>query len=161
MAFPLRVIDAVRAAWPEDKPLSVRISATDWAEGGLAGDEPAQIAAMLKAHGVDIVDVSTGETSATAMPVYGRLYQTPFADEIRNEAGVPTIAVGNITEPDQINSILVAGRADLVALGRPHLHDPVWTLRAAASAGHKDVFVPAPYAMGQAQALRLAQRPTT
>jgi anthraniloyl-CoA monooxygenase len=159
LRFPLAVIAAVRAAWPSGKPLMVRFSANDWvgADGITPGDAVI-IAAMLRDHGADIIDVSAGETSPTALPVHGRMFQTPFADRIRNEAHVPTIAVGNISDADQINSILAAGRADLVALGRPHLFDPVWTLRAAASAGHLEQAVPPPYRLGFAQALRAGQR---
>lgn len=155
MRFPLRVVEAVRAAWPREKPLAVRISAHDWmGEAGITATEAVGIAAMLHGAGVDLIDVSAGETSPSARPVHGRMFQTPFADRVRNEAGVPTIAVGNIVEADQINSILTAGRADLVALGRPHLADPHWTMRAAAAAGYEEFFVPAPYRVGQMQALR-------
>lgn len=159
LRFPLRVIAAVRGAWPQDKPLAVRISANDWVgEAGVTPGEAVEIARALKAAGVDIVDVSAGETAPEARPVYGRMFQTPFADQIRNEARVPTIAVGNIADPDQVNSILTAGRADLVALGRTHLFDPVWTLRAAASAGYEEQPVPAPYKVGQAMAMRSARQ---
>ncbi|WCT80150.1 bifunctional salicylyl-CoA 5-hydroxylase/oxidoreductase [Novosphingobium humi] len=157
LRFPLRVAAAVRAAWPAGKPMAVRISANDWV--GAAGVTPAEavaIAEAFKAVGVDIIDVSAGETAPRARPTYGRMFQTPFADQIRNEAHMPTMAVGNITQPDQINSILMAGRADLVAVGRPHLVDPSWTLRAAAQAGEEGQFVPAPYALGQTQAQQLA-----
>src|SRR5690606_28680942 len=135
----------------KERPLAVRLSATDWA--GTAGvniGEAVEIARRFKAAGVDLIDVSAGETDPRARPVYGRMFQTPMADQIRNEADVPVIAVGNITDADQANSILAAGRADLVALGRPHLADPVWTLRAAAEAG-RDVFVPEAYRSGQDQ----------
>lgn len=157
LRFPLRVAAAMRAAWPAGKPMAVRISANDWV--GAAGVTPAEavaIAEAFKAVGVDIIDVSAGETAPRARPTYGRMFQTPFADQIRNEAHMPTMAVGNITQPDQINSILMAGRADLVAVGRPHLVDPSWTLRAAAQAGEEGQFVPAPYALGQTQARQLA-----
>ncbi|AXB76377.1 bifunctional salicylyl-CoA 5-hydroxylase/oxidoreductase [Novosphingobium sp. P6W] len=158
MRLPMRVISAVRAAWPQDKPLAVRISANDWVgEAGVTPAEAVQIARMLREAGVDIVDVSAGETAPEGRPVYGRMFQTPFADQIRNEAGVPTIAVGNIADADQVNSILTAGRADLVALGRMHLFDPVWTLRAAADAGYAEQPVPAPYRTGQDMALRAAR----
>ncbi|HVW46112.1 MAG TPA: bifunctional salicylyl-CoA 5-hydroxylase/oxidoreductase [Solirubrobacterales bacterium] len=133
--FPLEVVDACRAAWPEEKPLSVRISATDWAPGGFEGDEAVALAGMLKEHGVDIVDVSTGQVWADDAPAFGRSFQTPFADRIRNEAGIPTIAVGAISSYDDVNTTLLAGRADLCALGRPHLYDPYWTLHAAAEQG--------------------------
>ncbi|WP_404478202.1 bifunctional salicylyl-CoA 5-hydroxylase/oxidoreductase [Novosphingobium sp. BL-52-GroH] len=159
LRFPLRVIAAVRDAWPQDKPLAVRISANDWVgDAGVTPAEAVEIARALHAAGVDIIDVSAGETTPEARPVYGRMFQTPFADQIRNEAQVPTIAVGNIADADQVNSILTAGRADLVALGRTHLFDPVWTLRAAASAGYEEQPVPAPYVAGQAMALRVGRQ---
>jgi anthraniloyl-CoA monooxygenase len=128
--YPLEVLDAVRAAWPG--PLSVRISATDWVDGGFDADDAVAFARLLVAHGVDLVDVSTGQTTPDARPAYGRSYQTPFSDRIRNEVGVPTIAVGAISSADDVNSIVLAGRADLCALARPHLYDPAWTLHAAA-----------------------------
>lgn len=160
LRFPLAVVAAVRAAWPEDKPLAVRISANDWVgEAGVTPAEAVEIARRLKAAGVDLIDVSAGETAPEARPVFGRMFQTPFADHIRNEAQIATLAVGNITDADQVNSILAAGRADLVALGRPHLVDPAWTLRAAAQAGHDGQFVPLPYVPGQQQALRGARQP--
>ncbi|AJP70800.1 bifunctional salicylyl-CoA 5-hydroxylase/oxidoreductase [Sphingomonas hengshuiensis] len=159
LRFPLEVVRAVRAAWPEDKPLAVRISAQDWVgERGVQPADAVGISAALAAAGADIIDVSSGETSPEGRPVYGRMYQTPLSDQIRNEAGVATITVGNIYEADQVNSILAAGRADLVALGRPHLADPAWTLHAAAAAGY-EAFVPPAYALGQAQLMRLASRP--
>ena len=114
----------MRAAWPAHKPMSVRISATDWAEGGITGDDAVEIARAFAEAGVDLVDVSTGQTVRDAQPVYGRMFQTPFSDQVRNEARVATMCVGNITTADQVNTILAAGRADLVALGRPHLVDP-------------------------------------
>lgn len=154
LRFPLAVVEAVRAIWPAARPLAVRLSTTDWAgEAGVTIGESVEIARRLKAAGADIIDVSTGETDPKAQPVYGRMFQTPMADQIRNEAGAPVIAVGAITEADQANSILAAGRADLVALGRPHLADPVWTLRAAAEAGRK-TFVPDVYRPGQDQMVR-------
>jgi len=135
--YPLEVFDAARAVWPDDRPMSVRISATDWASGGFDREDAVKFATMLKAHGCDIVDVSTGQTSADANPAYGRSYQTPFADAIRNRADIPTIAVGAIASFDDVNSILLAGRADLCALARPHLYDPAWTLHAAAEQGYE------------------------
>ncbi|WJT01095.1 bifunctional salicylyl-CoA 5-hydroxylase/oxidoreductase [Novosphingobium humi] len=157
LRFPLRVAAVVRAAWPAGKPMAVRISANDWVgEAGVTPAEAVAIAKAFKAVGVDIIDVSAGETAPRARPTYGRMFQTPFADQIRNEAHMPTMAVGNITQSDQVNSILMAGRADLVAVGRPHLVDPSWTLRAAAQAGEEGQFVPAPYALGQTQARQLA-----
>ena len=158
LRWPIEVIAAVRAAWPAHKPLAVRLSANDWVgQAGVTPVEATEIARRLKAVGVDLIDVSAGETAPDAAPVYGRMFQTPFADQIRNEAKVPVVAVGNITDADQVNSILMAGRADLVALGRPHLFDPVWTLRAAAQAGDDTQFVPPPYRIGQQQAVRNAK----
>jgi anthraniloyl-CoA monooxygenase len=133
--FPLEVVTACRAAWPAEKPLSVRISATDWVPGGFDGDDAVALAALLKELGVDIVDVSTGQVWADDAPAWGRSFQTPFADRIRNEIDVPTIAVGAISSYDDVNTTLLAGRADLCALGRPHLYDPYWTLHAAAEQG--------------------------
>jgi anthraniloyl-CoA monooxygenase len=157
MRFPLEVLDAVRAAWPVHKPISVRISATDWVEGeGIDGDDAVEVARMLKAHGADIVDVSAGQTSTRAKPVYGRMFQTPFAEQIRLEAGIPTIAVGNITAADQVNTIVAAGRADLVALARPHLTNPHLTLEAAAHYGQAAQHWPNPYLAAKSQAMRLA-----
>jgi anthraniloyl-CoA monooxygenase len=158
MRYPLEVFAAMRAAWPEPKPMSVRISATDWVEGGIDGAEAVRIARAFVAAGADIIHVSTGQTSADAKPVYGRMFQTPFSDWIRNEARVPTIAVGNITEVDQINAIITAGRADLVSLGRPHLADPNWTQHAAAQMGWRDQWWPPQYVTGQQQLERLIER---
>ena len=159
MRFPLEVFGAMRAVWPEDKPMSVRISASDWVgEQGVTADEAVDIAAMFVAAGVDIVDVSAGQTSTEAMPVYGRMFQTPFSDRIRNDLGVTTMTVGNIYEPDHVNSILMAGRADLVCLARPHLANPYWTLHAAAALGDEMVDWPAPYLAGRDQVRRLVER---
>ncbi|HUQ13657.1 MAG TPA: bifunctional salicylyl-CoA 5-hydroxylase/oxidoreductase [Novosphingobium sp.] len=159
MRYPLEVFAAVRAAWPEERPISVRISASDWVgDDGVTPHEAVEIAAMLKAAGVDIVDVSAGQTSLQARPVYGRMFQTPFSDRIRNEVGIATMAVGNIYEPDHVNSILMAGRADLVCLARPHLADPYWTLHAAAALGDRQVRWPDPYLAGRDQLYRLAER---
>jgi anthraniloyl-CoA monooxygenase len=133
--FPLEVLDAVRAAWPAAKPVSVRISATDWAEGGMTPEEAVEVARLLKAHGCDIVDVSAGQTVADQKPVYGRLFQTPFSDRIRHEAGIPTMTVGNIASWADVNSIIAAGRADLCVLARAHLYDPYWTRHAAYEQG--------------------------
>jgi anthraniloyl-CoA monooxygenase len=130
--FPLEVLDACRAVWPSDRPLSVRISATDWVAGGFDVDDAVALARMLAAHGCDIVDVSSGQITPLEQPAFGRSYQTPFADRIRSEAGIPTIAVGAISSYDDVNTIICAGRADLCALARPHLYDPAWTLHAAA-----------------------------
>jgi len=159
MRYPLEVFHAVRAVWPEEKPISVRISANDWVgDEGVTPAEAVEIARLLQAAGVDICDVSAGQTSTRAKPVYGRMFQTPFSDRIRNETGMATIAVGNIYEPDHVNSILMAGRADLVALARPHLTDPYWTLHAAATLGDRDVAWPSPYFPGRNQLYRLAER---
>lgn len=159
MRWPLEVFHAVRAAWPADKPISVRISANDWVgDEGVTPAEAVEIARMLQAAGADICDVSAGQTSTRARPVYGRMFQTPFSDRIRNETGMATIAVGNIYEPDHVNSILMAGRADLVALARPHLADPYWTLHAAAKLGDRGVVWPNPYLPGRNQLYRLAER---
>lgn len=155
LRFPLRVFAAMRAAWPAEKPMSVRISATDWAEGGLTEDESIAIARAFAEAGVDLVDVSTGQTSPKSRPVYGRMFQTSFSDAIRNEAEVKTMCVGNITSADQMNTILAAGRADLVALGRPHLADPSFMLKAAAWYG-VDIHQPPQYQPGKDQALRNA-----
>jgi len=131
MRYPLEVFDAVRAVWPEREPMSVKISATDWAEGGLSPEDAVGVARWLREHGCDIVTVSTGQTVPDQKPVYGRLYQTPFSDRIRYEAGIPTMTVGNIASYDDVNSILTAGRADLCVLARGHLFDPYWTRHAA------------------------------
>ena len=149
----------MRAAWPADRPMSVRISATDWAgDDGVTPDEAVAIARAFTDAGADLIDVSAGQTWADAKPVYGRMFQTPFSDKIRNEANVATMAVGNISEPDHVNSILASGRADLVALARPHLIDPMWTLRAAAAQDYRDIFVPPPYLNGMAQLARNLKR---
>jgi anthraniloyl-CoA monooxygenase len=132
LRFPLEVFDAVRSAWPAARPITVRLSATDWYEGGLTADDSVEVARAFAAHGVDALDVSTGQTVAEEQPSFGRSYQTPFADRIRNLTGVATIAVGAISGWDDVNSIILAGRADLCALGRAHLYDPLWTLHAAA-----------------------------
>ncbi len=159
MRFPLEVFDAMRAVWPAAKPISVRVSATDWvADGGLTGEDSVAIAKLLKQHGCDIVDVSAGQTTAEAEPVYGRMFQVPFSDQIRQEAGIATIAVGNITSADQVNTIVASGRADLVALARPHLADPYFTLRAAADYDDQNQAWPVQYRPGRDQAYELARR---
>ena len=149
--YPLEVFAALRAAWPAARPMSVRISAHDWAEGGNTPDDAVAIAKLFRAAGADLIDVSSGQTTRAAKPVYGRMYQTPFADRVRNEAGIATMAVGAIFEPDHVNSILMAGRADLCALGRPHLADPYWTLHAAAQLRVADAAWPAQYLAGKEQ----------
>ena len=146
--FPLEVFDACRAVWPSSKPMSVRISATDWVDGGFDSDDAVAFARMLLAHGCDIVDVSSGQVSPLEQPAFGRSYQTPFADRIRNEVGIPTIAVGAISSYDDLNTIVLAGRADLCALARPHLYDPAWTLHAAAEQGYTGVRWPIQYQAG-------------
>ncbi|HWY70769.1 MAG TPA: bifunctional salicylyl-CoA 5-hydroxylase/oxidoreductase [Terriglobales bacterium] len=156
--FPLEVFRAMRSVWPAGKPMSVRISATDWAPGGVEGPEAVEIARAFHRAGADIIHVSTGQTSVDARPQYGRMYQTPYSERIRNEAGIPTIAVGNITEADQVNAIIAAGRADLCALARPHLVDPNWTLHAAAQLGYADQHWPQQYLTGKQQLERAVQR---
>ena len=159
MRFPLEVFAAVRAVWPAGKPISVRISANDWVGAdGVTPEDAVDIARMLQAAGVDIIDVSAGQTSQARGPVYGRMFQTPFSDRIRNETGIATMAVGNIYEPDHVNSILMAGRADLCCLARPHLADPYWTLHAAAQLGYQGESWPKPYLAGRDQLHRLAVR---
>ncbi|CAL9393258.1 bifunctional salicylyl-CoA 5-hydroxylase/oxidoreductase [Streptomyces sp. enrichment culture] len=150
LRFPLEVFDAVRAAWPGDRPMTVRISATDWAEGGVTGDDAVGLARAFAAHGADAIDVSTGQVVAGERPEFGRSYQTPFADRIRHEVGVPVVAVGAISSWDDVNSLILAGRTDLCALARPHLYDPHWTLHAAAEQGYDGPGVawPAPYRAG-------------
>jgi len=158
LRFPLEVFTAMRAAWPAHKPMSVRISATDWAEGGITGDDAVEIARAFSEAGVDLVDVSTGQTVKESRPIYGRMFQTPFSDQVRNEADVATMCVGNITTADQVNTILAAGRADLVALGRPHLVDPGFTIKAAAWYGATDAYCPPQYLPGKEQIFRNSVR---
>ncbi|MGC1486177.1 MAG: bifunctional salicylyl-CoA 5-hydroxylase/oxidoreductase, partial [Albidovulum sp.] len=159
MRYPLEVFTAMRAAWPKAKPMSVRISANDWiGDAGVTPTEAVLIAKAFAKAGADIIDVSAGQTSSEAEPVYGRMFQTPFSDRIRNESGLATMAVGNIYEPDHVNSILMAGRADLVCMARPHLADPYWTLHAGLALGDAAVSWPLPYLAGRDQARRLAER---
>jgi len=158
LRYPLEVFRACRAAWPQDKPMSVRVSATDWAPGGLSEADLLAMAGEFKAAGADLIDVSTGQVVPHQKPVYGRMYQTPFSDQLRNDAGIATMAVGNITTADQVNTIVVAGRADLVALARPHLANPYFTLQASAWYQHPGQHWPLPYLSGRDQAYRLAQR---
>jgi anthraniloyl-CoA monooxygenase len=161
MRFPLEVFHAVRKIWPEGKPISVRISAHDWVgSDGIVPQDAVAISRILAKNGVDLIDVSAGQTTIKAKPVYGRMFQTPFSDRIRNETGVATLAVGNIYEPDHVNSILMAGRADLVCLGRPHLADPYWTLHAAADLRYMGAKWPKPYLRGGEQFNRLKARAT-
>ncbi|HET8835603.1 MAG TPA: bifunctional salicylyl-CoA 5-hydroxylase/oxidoreductase, partial [Gemmatimonadales bacterium] len=145
LRYPLEVVTSVRARWPSAKPLSVRISAVDWAPGGMEAPDAVEVARMAVAAGADIVDVSAGQTVPDAMPVYGRQFQTPFSDRIRHEARVPTMTVGNISSAADVNTILAAGRADLVVLARAHLWDPYWTRHAAAELGYPLAW-PSPYA---------------
>jgi len=156
--FPLEVFRAMREAWPANKPMSVRISAHDWAPGGNTPDDAVAIARFFKEAGADMIDVSSGQTTRATRPIYGRMYQTPFADRIRNEVGIATLAVGAIFEPDHVNSIIAAGRADLCALGRPHLADPYWTLHAAAALGYRGVRWPEQYLSGRDQLYRNLER---
>lgn len=158
LRYPLEVFDAMREVWPAHKPMSVRISATDWAEGGITGEEAVEVARAFAEHGVDLVDVSTGQTVREARPIYGRMFQTPFSDQVRNEARVATMCVGNITTADQVNTILAAGRADLVALGRPHLVDPFFTMKAAAWYGAAGIHCPPQYHAGRDQIFRNSVR---
>ncbi|MFN5700191.1 MAG: bifunctional salicylyl-CoA 5-hydroxylase/oxidoreductase, partial [Betaproteobacteria bacterium] len=158
LAYPLEVFRAVRQAWPQDRPISVRISAHDWVEGGITPDDAVEIGRAFKAAGADMIDCSSGQVSAQQKPVYGRLYQTPFADRIRNEAGIPTMAVGAITDADQVNGIIAAGRADLCAVARPHLAHPAWTLQEAARWGYEAMPWPQPYLAGKQQMERLFER---
>ncbi|MFJ8033182.1 bifunctional salicylyl-CoA 5-hydroxylase/oxidoreductase [Streptomyces sp. NPDC096032] len=144
LRFPLEVFDAVRAVWPAERPMTVRISATDWAEGGTTAEDAVGIARAFAAHGADAIDVSTGQVVAEERPEFGRSYQTPFADRIRHEVGVPVVAVGAISSWDDVNSLILAGRTDLCALARPHLYDPHWTLHAAAEQGYEGSGAPWP-----------------
>jgi anthraniloyl-CoA monooxygenase len=149
--YPLEVFAAVRAAWPQDRPISVRLSCNDWFPGGNTADDAVAIARLFKAAGADIIDCSSGQVVADQKPVYGRMYQTPFADRIRNEVGIPTVAVGAIFEADHVNMVIAAGRADLCAVARPHLADPAWTLHEAAKIGHAEISWPLPYLSGRSQ----------
>jgi anthraniloyl-CoA monooxygenase len=160
MRYPLEVFKAMRAAWPENKPMSVRISANDWVgEAGITPEDAVDIARMFNEAGADIIDVSSGQVTKDEKPVYGRMFQTPFSDRIRNDTGIKTMTVGNIYEPDHVNSILMAGRADLVCLARPHLADPYWTLHAAMQINDTEEVWPSPYRGGRDQLLRLKDRP--
>ncbi len=158
LRFPLEILQTVRKEWPMEKPLSVRISATDWAVGGLTNEDLLTVVRAFKSVGLDLVDVSTGQTVPDQKPVYGRMWQTPFADEIRNELGIATLAVGNIFEADHVNSIIAAGRADLCAVARPHLANPAWTLEAAAKQGYQQQWWPNQYLSGKSQLERNMQR---
>ena len=157
LRYPLEIFRALRETWPREKPISVRISATDWKEGGVTPHDMVAIAQAFSAEGCDLIDVSTGQTVNDSRPVYGRMFQTPFSDQIRNEAQVATMCVGNITTADQVNTIVASGRADLVALGRPHLADPSFVLRAASWYG-VDIAQPVQYGPGKDQLMRNAPR---
>jgi anthraniloyl-CoA monooxygenase len=156
--YPLRVFRAMRAVWPDGKPMSVRISAHDWVDGGITPEDAVQIARLFREAGADMIDCSSGQVSRLERPVFGRMYQTPFADRIRNEAGIATIVVGSIYEADHANSIIAAGRADLCAVGRPHLANPAWTLAEAAKIGYMAVAWPKQYLAGKAQLERNLER---
>ncbi|MEQ5841982.1 bifunctional salicylyl-CoA 5-hydroxylase/oxidoreductase [Paraburkholderia acidicola] len=158
LRYPLQVFAAIRAVWPADKPISIRISAHDWVDGGTTPDDAVEIARAFKAAGADMIDVSSGQVSKEEKPVYGRMFQTPFADRIRNEAGIATIAVGAISEADHVNSIIAAGRADLCAVARPHLANPSWTLNEAAKIGYFDVAWPKQYTAAKSQLERNFER---
>ena len=158
MRFPLEIFNACRKAWPERKPMSVRISATDWAPGGLSGEDLIALTRMLKQVGCDMIDCSTGQTVPWQKPVYGRMYQAPFADWVRNEIGIATMTVGAVTTPDQANTLLASGKADLVALARPHLANPYFTLQASAWYQHMGQYWPPQYLSGRDQAFRTAAR---
>ena len=156
--YPLEVFRAMREVWPSAKPMSVRISAHDWVSGGITPDDSVDVARLFKEAGADIIHVSSGQVSKDEAPVYGRMFQVPFSDQIRNELDVPTIAVGNIFEADHVNTIIAAGRADLCALARPHLADPAWTLHAAAEQGYKEMPWPKQYQGGKLQLERNLER---
>jgi anthraniloyl-CoA monooxygenase len=158
LRYPVEVFAAMRAAWPASKPCGVRVSATDWVEGGIAIEHTVEIARAFKAAGADFIDVSSGQVTPDQTPVYGRMFQVPFAERIRLETGMATLAVGNIYEPDHVNSIVASGRADLCLLARPHLWDPFWTLRAAAQLGYDGVRWPVQYLSGRRQIETLMQR---
>jgi anthraniloyl-CoA monooxygenase len=158
LRYPLEVFRAMRAVWPSHLPMSVRISAHDWVEGGITPDDAVEIARAFKAAGCDLVDCSSGQVSKKQQPVYGRMYQTPFADRIRNEVGIATMAVGAISEADHVNSIIAAGRADLCAVARPHLANPAWALQEAAKIGYHDVPWPKQYLSGKTQLERNLER---
>ena len=159
MRFPLEVLEAVRSVWPKNKPLSVRISATDWLPGGIEDGDVLALALALKERGTDVIDVSCGMTTPQSRPkFYGRMYQAYWADMVRNEVKIPTITVGGISSADQINTIILSGRADLCALARPHLANPSWTLQEAAAQGYTAQRWPAPYLSAKGQMERNAER---
>ncbi len=153
MRFPLEVFEAVRGAWPQEKPISVRISATDWMEdgSGMTPEHSVEFARALKAAGCDLIDVSSGGNSPDSKPVYGRMYQVPFAEKIRYEAEIPVMAVGALLGADHANTVIAAGRADLAVMARPHLREPYLTLHAASRYGYPDVHWPVQYLAGKPQ----------
>ncbi|MEP7100921.1 MAG: bifunctional salicylyl-CoA 5-hydroxylase/oxidoreductase, partial [Burkholderiales bacterium] len=158
LRYPLEVFAAVRAAWPQNLPISVRISAHDWVEGGITPDDAVAIARAFKVAGADLIDCSSGQVSKQEQPVFGRMFQTPFADRVRNEAGIATIAVGAISEADHVNSIIAAGRADLCAIARPHLANPAWTLLESAKIGYTEIEWPKQYRAAKSQLERNLER---
>jgi anthraniloyl-CoA monooxygenase len=158
MRFPLEDWNACRKVWPERKPMSERISATDWAPGVLSGEDQMAATRKLKEAGCDLSDCSTGQTVPHQKPVYGRMYQAPYSDWVRNEVGIATMTVGAVTTPDQVNTLLASGKADLVALARPHLANPYFTLQASAWYQHTGQFWPPQYLSGRDQAFRNAPR---
>ena len=158
MRFPLRVFEAMRSVWPQHKPMSVRVSATDWAEGGLTEVDLLAICSAFKRAGADVINVSTGQTVSFEKPVYGRMFQVPFADKIKHRVGIPTIVAGNITNADQVNTVVLSGRADLVALARPHLNNAQFTADAAARSGFEQQHWPNPYMSGKFQAYLVGER---
>jgi anthraniloyl-CoA monooxygenase len=151
LRYPLEVFAAVREVWPQDKPMSVRISAHDWVEGGITPADAVRIAQAFKAAGADLIDCSSGQVSKQEKITFGRMFQTPFADRVRQEAGIPTMAVGAISEADHVNSIIAAGRADLCAVARPHLANPAWTLTEAAKIGYTQLGWPKQYRSAKVQ----------
>jgi anthraniloyl-CoA monooxygenase len=158
LRYPLEVFRALRVVWPAERAVGVRISATDWVEGGIRVEDSIEIARAFREAGAAFIDVSAGQVSVDQRPVYGRMFQVPFAERIRLELGMVTLAVGNITEPDHVNSIVAAGRADVCMLARPHLWDPSWTLRAAAQLGYEDIRWPDQYRSGKRQIETLMRR---
>ena len=158
MKFPLSVLDAVVEAWPAHKPVSVRISATDWVADGLSEADLLAMATLLREHGVDVINVSTGQVTKDEDPVYGRMFQAPFADQVRNELGIATIVAGNITSADQCNTLVAAGRTDIVALGRAMMNEPQFVLNAAAHYGYHEQFWPDQYLSGKFLAEIMADR---
>ena len=158
MRFPIEIFKAIREVWPQGKPISVRISAHDWTPGGIMPADAVDIARAFKSAGADIIDCSSGQVSKKEKPIYGRMFQTPFADRIRNQANIATIAVGAIFEADNANTIIAAGRADLCAVARPHLANPAWILTEGAKSGYADVPWPKQYVAAKIQLERNLER---